>query len=269
VLTFDTESKAIVPIDIQLAPRTSVTGMTLHNADLLVAYTSRGVSELAFVDARSFEVKKKVTLHNVRDVHSIAARDGLLYVVSTGADAVLRYSIEGRDIRFAGTQWSPTLGIGDSVHVNGLTTAGGRLLCSGFGLRTGERWSTARKGFVFDLDANEGIYTGLYHPHSVTVFEDTVFCLESVTGRLVSEARSVWSIDGYARGLYFLGSGMAAIGSSVARQSAAGRFQNSADPGDPTGICGITLIEMANGSRTTISLGDYNNEVYDIVALPE
>lgn len=65
--------------------------------------------------------------------------------------------------------------------------------------------------------------------------------------------------------LCFYAEGKAAIGSSIPLRSSDGRFQNSAEP---VGACAVNLVETATGAHTAISLVEYNNEIYDIVALP-
>lgn len=268
ILLFDSVTKEAASAGIDLGAISSVTGLTLYGDILLAAYISENVSHVAFLDARSLEILAKVALPDALDIHSIASRGDKLYVASTGSDSVLRYALGDLDLQLEGTHWSPASGDDDTIHINGMTTHEGRLLCSGFGKREGERWASASNGFVFDLDSSETVMTGIYHPHSVTLMDGQLYVLESVTGRLVASERSLWSIDGYARGLCFLAPGVAAIGSSVARHTNVQGFQNTADPGDPIGICALTIVEMATGSRTVVSLGEYNNELYDIVALP-
>ncbi len=249
----------------------SATGLAV-NAGILYSAFHGGGSHVALYDPKTLDCVATFRLPTTGDIHSIGLRGGTLYAVSTTNDTIVKLKLGATGARFEGVLWTPTIGVEDSQHVNAFSLADGRMLCSAFGPKEGERFDSAFDGYVYDLEAKATVpgFEGLYHPHSAMSHGGEIYCLESQTGSLVSSAgRFPWRVNGYARGLCFLDDETVAIGSSIGREGPLNTFGSTGDPGTPVGWCGITIANLRTGPQRYISLQQYNREIYDIVALPK
>jgi len=266
-IDLDTGQTQAVPAPVGA---TSVTGLCVEGGFLYAAF-HRGGSYVAVYDAATLVERAQFALPEVSDIHSIDRRDNTLLSVSTGTDTVARHTLLGTGARSGGIVWSPASGDADSIHLNGATRAEGRALVSGFGPRKDGSWNAADRGFVYDLEEEEIVpgFAGIHHPHSVIVHSGEVFCLESVTGKVVTAAgRSSWSANGYARGLCFVDKRSIAVGTSIGRRAGEELVANNVEPGEPAGTCGVTIATLATGPERFVPLDAFNNEIYDVVVLP-
>jgi hypothetical protein len=209
-------------------------------------------------------------LEDVRDVHSICVEDGWIYVVSTGADEVRRLQASRAGGR-SELVWRASPAGQDTHHPNSILPAGGRLLCTAFGPKSADRWSSAVSGYVIDVGSNEILWAGLEHPHSLRSGPDDLYVAESRRGRVrgVASGRQ-FPVDGYARGLAFA-DGLAIAGISRGRaRSRQGTIENPDDPGEPAGAPGLALFrtgEPGDARADHIDLSAFGPEIYDVAVL--
>ncbi|HUZ50395.1 MAG TPA: DUF4915 domain-containing protein [Candidatus Dormibacteraeota bacterium] len=264
---FDTATTELVCPDLGRADLTSACGLAADTDWLYCASTGPDASYVSLLDYRDFRFQRVVELPEVRDVHSIALDGNALIAVSTGTDSVLRIDMETMRHEVV---WRIGAGETDTHHLNAVTWFGDHLLCSGFGPKSTDRWSSAIDGYIYDITANSYVATGLYHPHSLASFGEVLYVCESSYSRVrtIDMPVAALSLSGYVRGLAFTQDGAFAVGSSVGRHDASlgDVVLNSADDGEPRGRCAIRMsdsIATQDGAQT-FDLSSYANEIYDI-----
>ncbi|HEU4879161.1 MAG TPA: hypothetical protein VFT21_06910 [Gemmatimonadaceae bacterium] len=252
------------------------TGLAISDSLLYCAWIGPGQgSFVSILDASSLAVLECVPLNEIKDVHSICVCDSWLYLVSTGTDEVRRVG-KTRVGRETEVVWRASSSGCDTHHVNSILTCGTQLLCSAFGLRTGERWSTAVDGYVIDIGSSHVMYRGLEHPHSLALGSDDIYVVESRRARVRGlRGGTCFAVDGYARGLVFLPDWGGIVGTSRgrARSLGLGTVENPADPGEVYGTSRLAVfgaldktgLESPDGIR--IDLTNYGPEIYDIATL--
>lgn len=263
---FDTATAELVRPDLGRPDLTSACGLAADSDWLYCASTGPNASYVSLLDARDYRLQRIVELPGVRDVHSIAVDGSALIVVSTGTDSVLRIDME--TLRYESV-WRAGAADNDTHHLNAVAWLGGHLLCSGFGPKRADRWSSATDGYIYDITAGSYVATGLYHPHSLASFGETLYVCESSHSRVRTIEAPVAAVPGYVRGLAFAQNGACAIGSSVGRHDASLEHVvlNPADSGEPIGRCAIHMSESiaACERAQTFDLSGYANEIYDIL----
>jgi hypothetical protein len=232
-------------------------------------------SFLSILDVSTLTVLECVPLKDVTDVHSICVRDEWLYLVSTGTDEVRRLNVSSVD-RPSELVWRASSHGSDTHHVNSILATGTRLLCSAFGPKSGERWSTALAGYVVDVESNELLCSGIEHPHSLVSGPDDIYVAESRRARVrgLRTGRTL-AVDGYARGLAFLADGRMVAGSSQGRTHSREleTIENPADPGERHGKTSLAFFALAGETQTQstsiveVDLSEHGPEVYDITVL--
>ena len=250
----------LVPLPVQ--PADQFTGMAADDNCLYVAMGDRAVTRLVALSRTTWTVAWDVPLADANDVHSIAVADGRLYAVSTGTDSVMRYSLD-RGVGDPELVWSPTDGAEDTHHLNAITLWNGSVVVAAFGPRSGDRWASARNGYLFDVSRGVPIEKGIYHPHAVLAWRGELWWCESATGTVYSSSGPRCVVDGYVRGLAPLSNRLLAIGSSVGRHTEDGSITNPLDPGLPAGRSGITVFDAKNQTtRGFVDTSHIGPEVY-------
>jgi hypothetical protein len=234
-------------VQLPLESAEQFTGLAADDTHLYVATDARAEARLVALARATWTVAWEAPLTAAHDVHSIAVTDGYLYAVSTGTDSVIRYRLD-RGVGDPEIVWSPTGAGEDTHHLNGIALWNGSVIVSAFGPRRGERWASARDGYLYDASKRAPIEKGIYHPHAVLPWRGELWWCESATGTVQSSSGRRCVVDGYARGLAPLTNRLLAIGTSVGRHTGDGAITNPLDPGAPAGRCGITVFDARTDS---------------------
>jgi Domain of unknown function (DUF4915) len=249
-------------VQLPLEPAEQFTGIAADQTHLYVATGAHGVARLVALTRTTWTVAWEAPLPRADDVHSIAVTDGYLYAVSTGTDSLIRYRLD-RGVSDPEIVWSPTGAVEDTHHLNGIALWSGSIIVSAFGPRLGDRWASARDGYLYDVSRGAPIHKGIYHPHSVLPWRDDLWWCESATGTVHSLSGRRCVVDGYARGLAQLSNRLLAIGTSVGRHTGDGSITNPLDPGVPAGRCGVTVFDARTDTiRGFLDTGGIGPEIY-------
>lgn len=228
-------------------------------------------SGLLFLSDR-LEARELIQVKEMRDGHSVAFHDGKYYVVSTGTDCLLEVSGHEK----ARVAWSASRSGRDTHHVNSVLWHEGGCWVTLFGPKDGGHWSSAMQGQILNVQTGETIVEGLHHPHSLIANDEGFLVCESARMAIRGTAiETVVAPRGYLRGLAVERNRMF-VGSSVGRQrsKSTGEVVSSAgEQGKVRGECGIVVLDRdeAGGpyqERSFIPLGEYANEIYDVVVWP-
>jgi hypothetical protein len=221
--------------------------------------------------SEALEVQALYDLKLVLDPHSIASRDGKLYIVSTGTDSIVEFTPEEGENVF----WRASDTGTDTVHLNSLLWHNGGLWITAFGKKAGALWRSAEQGYAVNVLSGARVFGDLYHPHSLMEAGGTTWVCESANMAVRNTQGQQFSAPhGYLRGLALAG-GLLCIGSTKGRtrsKSTGTVIGNSADPGQPSGEPGIAVYELGNNGsppqcRHFIEMSSYADEIYDILPL--
>ncbi len=243
--------------------------------DGLVCATHQGGSETlaGFVilnPAKNFEPVSEGTLPP--DPHSACSRDGELYFAVTGRDRVYKavYDDSLKEWRNEPYWKFPdSSGKRDENHLNGLGYVDGELCVSGFERKTSERWDSATRGFLYNVDREEYVMRGIFHPHSLLADSRTVWTCESQENRLVSRDGDEYNLpSSYLRGLA-MDEGYFYVGSSKRRpiSKSTGKPNPKVKRRNRGSCC---VYRVAKGSEEAEMLVDFSHvrdEIYDVVLL--
>lgn len=209
-------------------------------------------------------------LLEVSDPHSIAVSAEQVFVVSTGTDEVLSYQWSLTALEHPTVLWNASdTGI-DLHHVNSVALTPDKLVCSAFGPRSAEKWSSAQKGYIFSISDNKVIKDDIYHPHSTSYFLQKVWYCESSLSSVHNLDGLVCKIPGYLRGLASLDENTLLIGSSVGRHNLRNPNVTNlpSDTGPAAGTCAVTAYNIKEKTvEFQIEFGEYGQEIYDIAVL--
>lgn len=247
------------------------TGLALEEGRVYaIGVTTNGVHYLAVFASDTFARLFTCQIGQVRDAHSILVVQDVLYVVSTGTDAVLRYDLSPGGVSNPVVVWQASDEGRDTHHVNSIALWNGDVVVSAFGPKTGATWSTATVGYIHSLTQNRRVAEGIYQPHSLCAAHGELYYCESARGRIHAVGGAGLEVGGYLRGLAFSPAGQFVAGTSVARKvsKSSGIINNPGDPGEPSGTCALVACRLgAEGPQRLagISLAAYGSEIYDVV----
>jgi hypothetical protein len=213
------------------------------------------------------------TLQVVQD-GSQAAGETLLDVVSTGTNQIVRLTLRGAGVVQERVIWSPAeIQTGaDTHHLNSLATWRGRRLLSGFGAKSAGTWSSAREGFIEDVDTGERLLTGIHQPHSLLDVDGELAYCQSGTFTVHKMQSGVsQQVPGYPRGLTRVGEHMF-VGTSRARRvsKSSGLLTNRSEPGAATGWCTVARLSVETLEMDRVlDLDHMGFEIYDLIAVTE
>lgn len=248
----------------------SATGMARTESSLYVACIGEKGSSVIEIDMLARSEVRRFALPETHDVHSIIVSGDSLIVASTGTDEVLRYSLS--NIGIPEPLWRAGNERSDTHHLNALAVENGRFIGSAFGEKADSRWSSARRGYIFDVATSQKLFEPIYHPHSLATFGGDLFFCESSRSMLLSLGGRARKFQGYVRGLTFARDGSFVIGSSIGRTSSdrPDEVLNPADSGMPTGSCGIEIVPSFEAPTSRfIDLSAFTKEVYDVMFTDE
>ncbi len=137
-------------------------------------------------------------LAGVRDPHSVVAHGDRLWVVSSGTNQVIRFTMSALGPGDAEVVFSRGPG---SHHFNGLTRHRGTLVMSAFGTSPQNARTTSSTGYLVDIDRGDRIREGLDQPHTPYSSNGVLLYCESRPSLVRSGDRVLAQLDGYLRGL--------------------------------------------------------------------
>lgn len=254
------------------------TGLALTD-DLILAVIQvpesgqSGVPEVVAVDRARLAMRWIYRFQRGRDVHSICANGDAIYAVSTGTDEVVSLRCGPSGPTSEDVVWAPSpQEAGNDVHhLNGIGCKDEEILIAGFGRKTGQKWETARGGFIWNITRQKMVKSGLDQPHSIFVVDGRIGYCESRSSsvRVVDDPRR-GILPGYTRGACVNGSTIFA-GTSVGREMppSTGRLiNNPAVDGAPVGRCAVHLLRTQSFElERSIDVKSFGNEIYDLVAI--
>jgi hypothetical protein len=246
------------------------TGLTAAGDKIYVLYCAGGGFRVAVLSRESLELLSLHELPEVRDGHSLLYHDGTLLVVSSGTDEVLAYACSPDGPVYRGVLWKAGDSGRDVHHLNSLERLGDSVLLSAFGPRGSGPWASAQDGYIHDVTRDEPVVKNIYHPHTLSVHEGSLYWCESHHARLMNQSVQVAVTDGYPRGLGWLSQDLACIGTSQGRKvsKSTGQVGNPSDLGSPLGRCGLTVADVATGQTVGfIELAELGSEIYDVLPL--
>ncbi len=271
----DTTTRKIEPVPLGDPPDTirGCTGIAMDAEHVYCVWIIDAErSYVSVLDRPTLMPVEVLMLPDVRDPHSIAAADGWIYIAATGTDEVRRVE-SARLGEPSEVVWRATAEERDTHHVNSLLVLDGRLLCSAFGPKSADRWSTALDGYVADTTTGEILWKGIEQPHSLAVGPDGLYIAESRRARIkgLHSGRTLY-VEGYARGLAFGPDRSLVAGSSPgrARSRSLGTIENPADAGELSGLLGLAIADGDAGAfqeDATIDLSSFQAEIYDVLVL--
>jgi uncharacterized protein (TIGR03032 family) len=171
-------------------------------------------------------------------------------------------------------EWISSLVGEDRCHLNGMALVEGKpKFVTSFsqsdkpqGWRDGEKDS----GVVVDVDTNEVVARGLYHPHSPRWYRNNLYVLESGTGSLcrvnveTGEIKRINEMSGYVRGLSFVNN-YAVVGISKIRASNSSNLDLESLEEHKAGI---GVVELESGSIVaTLRFDEEVAEIFDLEIL--
>ncbi|MGC2458710.1 MAG: DUF4915 domain-containing protein [Gallionellaceae bacterium] len=277
VLQLDVDTLQVSPVNLgATVPIKTCTGLTRDHARLfMLCADTDGKFYLAALRSGDLKPLFFQYLPEIIDGHSILINQGRLYIASTGNDAVISYRLGPTGIDDSDVFWRVAGSRADTHHINGLALWHGDIVLSAFGPKSGQTWSTASNGYLFNLTQNTRLADNLYQPHSIKEWGGNLYYCESVRGNIACLGKAEWEIGGYTRGLDFIAGDTVAVGSSKARKisKSTGLINNPADPGQSSGECEINFFRLSTSGGITrlagISLSNYAPEFYDVLCLDD
>jgi len=268
LLIVDPISWSVAPVERSAG--FAATGICRIRDDVLIAGQTAKAT-VAIFDARSFQLRALIEMPGARDLHSLVPWEGGLAAVSTGTDELLWYGYDNNQLSSRTVLWAAGPSRSDTVHLNGLATHHGRLVCSAFGprFRDFDVWSESQDGFVYDVTRERFVLRGLARPHTITFIGDELFICESSRRNFRSAQRSIVNLDGYTRGVSPLDDGRVVVATSQSRvrSRSTGRQLDPPPNGQDDGSCALHVIDFDGVLQKTIPLGHYGREIYDVFLL--
>jgi hypothetical protein len=251
-------------------PIRSVTGLAVNSNGVFFMFLSEGAFYLAALKREDLTLAYYQELPEVKDGHSILAVGDNLYVVSTGTDEVLRYTLAGNEVRDPEVFWRASNSGADTHHVNSIMEINAEIFVSAFGPKEGVLWSSAVNGYIHNITSDTRVKEGIYHPHSLSKMNGMLYYCDSSRKALCSLEKNQFKVDGYARGIAWLSDESVCVGSSIGRRisKSTGLIANPADPGEVAGRSKISIGNI-NDQRVIaeFDLSRFGPEIYDILLL--
>lgn len=277
LLDLESFTLSIPPIPDELRGSLGITGLAASQDAIYVVVqrpahetAEPDTSALAILAPGTLSLKGFYTFSLGLDVHSIMVVGDRLLAVSTGTDELLELGLADAGVTSESVVWRPRSDAPrtDINHLNGLCSHRGALIVSGFGPRSGDRWSSATKGYILNLDCGDVVRSDLRQPHSVaSCGSEVAYCESAQAAVTLGDFGRVSDLPGYTRGLCLVDRQWL-VGTSVGRHPEDSRgIANAADPGICTGMCGVSSIGPGLQVERSLDLGAYATEIYDLLPL--
>lgn len=230
---------------------------------------SGGRTTLMYINA-FYEAVKHVPLSLVNDGHSIIVLGNELYIASSGNDSVGKITFDDKlNVREVIEARLSSLDKGDTLHLNSVCSYQGKIYVSAFGNKGDKSWKECKSGVVLSLADRQVIAESIAHPHSLQVFDDCIYWLESKTGVLWEYSkelglRNISRVNGYARGLVVSARGFV-VGISAARSvSKSTGTMNTDYVAGVNDRSYLVFLDKAGVEYFRKDMTDYGTEIFDI-----
>jgi uncharacterized protein (TIGR03032 family) len=165
----------------------------------------------------------------------------------------------------------------DRCHLNSFATEGTRVrYATAFAAsdqRAGYRELPANSGVIIDVEANAVVATGLFKPHSVRMFDNRLYVLNSGSGEVLRVdvtargSETLATLPGFTRGLR-MHNGVLFVGLSTLRATAQTAGLPLTERTDPL-FAGIAALDASSGRLLgMLRLEPGLDEVFDFVVIP-
>ncbi|MDX9913048.1 MAG: DUF4915 domain-containing protein [Candidatus Moranbacteria bacterium] len=187
-----------------LETKDGLTGITQDNNFF---YALSQDSKIYIIDRNSHKLILNKKLENLLDPHSLFIEGDELFIVSTGNNEILKYKIskDRLGIDFAEVFWkhyAVNNEIGDIYHINSIFKEKKSIYITAFGLKDGDRWSSAKNGHIFNITENKKEINNIYHPHSLFIKDGKKYYCESASQAIKEGNNVIVKLkSGYVRGL--------------------------------------------------------------------
>jgi hypothetical protein len=246
---------------------TGITGL-LQTERAIYACVQAGETSRIAVLGRDLKQTAVITDERFRDLHSIKKIADRICVVSTGNSKVFWFTEDDPTVRVL---WEYEHEDG-RLHVNDIGERGGRLLLMSH-IHPGFE-GEGRPGAIWYADTREIVLGGLRHPHTIHQVGDTLHCLSSGAGQLLTldcstGATSAVRLGGYVRGMSVTDAGFVVARSSFRMYSR--KRGPKVNPVDLETVVGnprfMSFLYEAQGGRLTRrhNLTHFGLEFYDVV----
>lgn len=133
--------------------------------------------------------------------HSVCERDDHLYFTVSDEDSVYRASpAGGPEVWGVSRHWTlpGSSGTADENHVNAIELVDGSLCVSATGRkeRGSKLWASAKRGFVYDIEAETHLMRDLRQPHSLLEDDGRAWTCETRRSRVVSTLGDEYRLPG-------------------------------------------------------------------------
>jgi hypothetical protein len=245
----------------------------MHQSHLVVAVHSSPCL-LAFL-GKHLAVEKVIKLPQAKDIHGLASNGNEILVVSAGTNQIISVNPENGSVR---ALWFHGDSLSDTIHLNDISISDGKIYSSRFGLRHPNQM---RSGGIVEIMDNKSLSEHLREPHSVLVYENDIYVLESGTGDLLKfvpgfEPQRILGVLGYARGLAINATHLA-IGKSGYRKESRHGVGDGRMPPLATSeaaeewlrLSGVFIFDRSTQKANFIDTTTIGAEIYQIVQLPD
>ncbi len=275
LLEVDTEKEQVKPIKINWwtwKPK-GITGLAPYKNGFLCLLQAKS-HKLFYID-KKYTLIKKWKLNKVKDGHSIVVYNEKIYIASTGNDSIVEMH---PDTSTEQIFWQANNNKKDTIHLNSIIWHEDEMIISAFGQKSGDRWITAKNGFLKNIHKDKIIKNHLFHPHTILKTSDGIFFCESARKRIVNlDNNNILSLKaGYVRGLAITDEEIAiAISHARKRSKSTGKLNDMDDElmkSFQVG-CGINVYKRygneINKAKFTkfIDIYPFSNEIYDLLLI--
>lgn len=259
----------------QDTPILSTTGLCFGEDRFWCVRPGAREARLLTFDQR-FTLTRVDTVPGVWDAHSLARFEDGLLINDTGKNALVQIWWQGERIEQR-TIWQDPVEEVDRVHVNSVTAYRGAAVVSMIGPKPADGWWHAHDGQILNITTGEVICQDLAHPHSLLVFDDVLYWVESRAKKVhaFSPERGhrvvadLAELPGYPRGL--------AMDERFFYVGASARRRHSKSTGLALPPVALTYAEASSWlyriDRETQTVDRWNfaalgEEFYDLAAVP-
>lgn len=243
-------------------------GLASDHHYIYAALIARENSGLLVLNRQTLQVQGCHPLEGASHVHSIVLRGNHLFVVSTGSNEVIRYTLKnGRPTKRV-VVWQPEDSPErlDRHHLNSiLVFSQGGFLISGLDDRGRAPrefdWPSRVEGFIRSVPTGTTIRP-LWHPHSLLDVDGSLAFCESGAGTLQIISH------GLLRGLPGFSRGLCRIGSDLFVATSAARHATPDNPRIADARCTVSRVRIDNLEvLDRIDITEKVREIYDLLPI--
>lgn len=225
---------------------------------------------------RHLQFERNYNLVEANDAHSLISYGNGFLVTDTGKNRIIKIQTENDSDKITETEfWRYNDDGKDTAHVNSIGMIGKSIFVSLFGTKLSNDWREVKSGKVIDISTNTVIADNLYHPHSLTAVDETLYWLESGNGTIHKYSKKkgheiFLKLEGYLRGMTFDEKFFYVASSGRRRKSRSTGVPNISQSNDRNeSRSWIYRINKKNRSFERKELTPYGIEIYELLSLEE